>query len=340
MQTNTNAIIKEDLFCNEQRPIIPKGSHPVETGNYHIPTNEILSLYSEVSKWIINRSPGGIIYGRPRLGKTRAIKFLNAFLKDEFGSNLPVFHMCCNQYRAPNESAFFGDLLKDLGHSQYLTGKADMKRDRLIKFLLERAEASAQHRIILFIDDSQRLFELNYAWLMDIYNQLDRCNISMTVILVGQEELIHQRSAFIQAGKMQIVGRFMIHEYKFSGVKSIDDLRTCLEGYDLASEYPENSGWSFTKYYFPEAFTSGKVLSSCAEELFDQFIKLRSEAKIMKSIEIPMQYITLTIDHCLRVFGANGSNLEWPNAAQWRAGIINSGYIEAELYHNMIRGVG
>ncbi len=58
---------------------------------------------------------------------------------------------------------------------------------------------------------------------MDIYNQLDKHNISMTVILVGQEELIHQRSAFIQSGKMQIIGRFMIHECKFSGIKNVEE---------------------------------------------------------------------------------------------------------------------
>lgn len=337
--TKSNAALNENYPYHESRPIIPKGSHPIETGNYHIPTNEILNLYTEVSKWILNRSPGGIIYGRPRLGKTRSVKFLQAFLQDEFGDNLPVFHMCCNQYKSPNENTFFGDLLKDLGHTLYLSGKADVKRDRTVKYLLERAEASAQHRIILFIDDAQRLFELNYAWLMDIYNQLDRYNVGMTVILVGQEELVHQRSAFIQAGKMQIISRFMIHEYKFSGIKNVEDLAACLEGYDFVSEYPENSGWSFTRYYFPEAFAEGKRLSSCAEELFEQFVKLRNEAKITKSIEIPMQYITLTIDYCLRIFGSDGSDLEFPCAAQWKAGIMNSGYIQAELYQNMKRSI-
>lgn len=319
----------------ETRPLIVVGTHPIETGNYYIPTNEILSLYAEVSKWISNRSPGGIIYGRPRLGKTRSIKFLKAFLREEFGENLPVFHMCCNQYKNPNENTFFGDLLKDLGHNLYLSGKADIKRDRTIKFLLERAEASSQHRIILFLDDAQRLFELNYAWLMDIYNQLDRYNISMTVILIGQEELIHQRSAFIQAGKMQIVGRFMIHEYRFSGVRTINDLQICLDGYDTASEYPENSGWSFTRYYFPKAFAEGKKLIHCAEELYNEFTNLRSEAKILKPMEIPMQYITLTIDYCLRCFGVDGNNISFPSSTHWKAAIKNSGYIEAELYQNI-----
>ncbi len=143
----------EKIIIQGQRPYIPKGSHPIETGNYNLPTCEILNLYDEISRWINNRSPGAIVYGRPRLGKTRAIRFVKSFIKEEFGESLPIFQMCCNKYKVPNENRFFTDLLKDLGHSLYLNGKIELKRDSLIKFLIERAEVSAQHRIILFIDD-------------------------------------------------------------------------------------------------------------------------------------------------------------------------------------------
>lgn len=324
------------LIINEKRPYVPKGSHPIETGNYNLPTSEILNLYNEISRWINNRAPGAIIYGRPRLGKTRAIRFVKSFIKEEFGEDLPIFQMCCNQYKVPNENRFFTDLLKNLGHSLYLNGKVELKRDRLIKFLIERSEVSSQHRIILFIDDAQRLHELEYSWLMDIHNELDKYNINLTAILVGQEELVHQRSAFIQSGKMQLVGRFMIYEYKFSGIKTIDDLKMCLSGYDSISDYPEGSNWSFTRYYFPDAFTEGERLENCAEKLFNQFKLLREELKITKPIEIPMQYITLTIDYCLRTFGVDGQDVGFPSTINWTSSIKNSGYIESELYRNMI----
>src|SRR5690606_14475931 len=102
-----------------------------------------------------------------------------------------------------------------VNHALPYSGKASLKRDRLFKFLLERAEVSSHQRVILFVDDAQRLFELHYGWLMDLYNELDHAGISMTVILVGQEELIHQLSSFIQGKKAQIVGRFMVPEHKF-----------------------------------------------------------------------------------------------------------------------------
>jgi hypothetical protein len=213
-------------------------------------------------------------------------------LPSTLGSGIPIFQICCRQYKTPNENSFFEDLLKDVGHGISSTGKANVKRDRLLKFLLERGESSGHHRIVLFIDDAQRLFEIQYGWLMDIYNELDRAGVSLTVILVGQHELIHQRSAFIQARKAQIIGRFMVHEYKFAGVQSLQDIQACLAGYDKASEFPAQSEWSFTKFYFPEAFENGFRIESCAEDLLFVFTSLRQEAGLSKSMEIPMQYLT------------------------------------------------
>lgn len=320
----------------DKRPEISIGCHPLEAGRYLLATNEINRLREEVIKWIDNRTPGAIVYGRPRLGKSRAIKYLQYDLPEVFGGKLPIFQVRCLQYKNLNEGVFFGDLLKDVGHMEYLSGKPEVKRDRLIKFLLERGRVSGQHRIILFLDDSQRLHELQYGWLMDIYNELDQFGICLTVILVGQEELIHQRTAFKQSKKTQIIGRFMIHEYQFMGIKTLEDIKSCLAGYDCNCEYPAGSGWSFTRYFFPEAYTLGQRLENSADEVFKAFTTLRQAVKMLSPMEIPMQYLTLTVEYAFRKFGTNGLNVEWLNQANWIEAIENSGYIKAESYQEVI----
>lgn len=319
-----------------KRPFVSKGSHPIETGRYLLATNEIIQLHQKVKTWIENRSPGGIIHGRPRLGKTRAINYLMHDLPTEFNKQMPIFHMCCRQYKNPNEGHFFEDILKDIGHALPANGKANQKRDRVLRFLMECGESSGQHRIVLFIDDAQRLFEIQYGWLMDIYNELDRAGISLTVILVGQTELIHQRSAFIQAKKAQIIGRFMVHEYKFTGVKNIHDIRACLTGYDSVSEFPVNSGWSFVRYFFPDAFDSGFRLENCAEDILHAFTALRQEEGLLKPVEIPMQYLTLTVEYALRRFGANGNDVDTLTINHWKEAVMNSGYIQAEIFQEVV----
>jgi hypothetical protein len=73
------AIRNEQIKIEGERPFVPKGSHPIETGRYLLATNQIIRLHDNLVRWIENRAPGGIIYGRPRLGKTRAIHALSIF---------------------------------------------------------------------------------------------------------------------------------------------------------------------------------------------------------------------------------------------------------------------
>jgi Cdc6-like AAA superfamily ATPase len=133
--------------------VMKKCTHPIETGKYLISTNEIDRMYQTVIQWIENRIPGAIIYGRPRLGKTRAITYLMNCLPQDFGKNMPIYHIRCRTYKNPNENFFFEDLLLAVGHASAIQGKANMKRIRLLRFLVERADVSGTNRIIFFIDD-------------------------------------------------------------------------------------------------------------------------------------------------------------------------------------------
>lgn len=326
-------ILESNQFNNEIiRPYIPKGTHPIETGKYLISTNEIDRMYQAVTRWIENRTPGAIIYGRPRLGKTRAISYIINCLPQDFGKNTPIYHIRCRKYKNPNENFFFEDLLTASGHSISNSGKSIMKRTRLLRFLVERADFSRSNKVIFFIDDAQRLVEINYDWLMDLYNELEHYGITLTTILVGQKELVHQRSAFISGEKYQIVSRFMSQEYQFKGIESLNDLRICLMGYDDYCEYPSNSNWSFTRYFFSEAFARGYRLQHSAEELFQAFVNLRSESGLSLKAEIPMQYVTLTVEYALRRYGNNGLDLPAIEKIHWEEAINHSGYIQSELY--------
>ncbi|WP_241970846.1 ATP-binding protein [Brevibacillus sp. Leaf182] len=323
--------ISFENLLEQPRPHVPTGTHPIEEQSYIIPTNEVLRMFQAISKWIKYRSPGGIIYGRPRLGKTRAIEYLLRILPNEFGNDLPVFHIRTLHTKLANEGVFFETLLKDVGHGVPFSGKPSIKRDRLAKFLAEKGDTSRHKRIVMFIDEAQCLHELNYGWLMDIYNELDQNRIAMTVILVGQEELLHRRTLFMETKRHQIIGRFMVHEHRFTGIKTKDDLSICLSGFDQLAEFPKGSGWSYTRFFFPEAYAVGNRLQDCSEELFDVFSSLRQQAKIRGTFEIPMQYLITTIEYALLEFGANGRNIGWVTKALWEEAIYASGYIHAEL---------
>ncbi len=321
---------------NFERPQISLGSHPVETGKYLLATNMIFDLYRKICLWIDNRTPGAMFYGRPRLGKTKAIEYIKLILPQKFGSNIQIFHVTSRKHKTVNEDKFFSHFLNQVGHNITTQGPAYAKRERLTNYLIDKVDSSGQNKLIIFVDEAQLFTDLEYEWLMDIHNELNRFDINMTFILVGQEELKFQRTAFLEAKKSQIIGRFMVNEYQFKGAENAVDIKNCLIGYDHA-EFPINSGWSYTKYYFPEAYTAGHKLEECADELFEVYVETRREFNLMrKKFDIPMQYLKSTIENALRIFGANGDNLFWLTKSDWRVAIENSGYINAELYQNKL----
>lgn len=320
----------QELINSSIRPSFPKGTYPIDTGRYLIGTNEIDRLYKKVVQCLNNRAPGAIIYGRPRLGKTRALEYLMHILPEEY-EKIPIHFLICREYKNPNENTFFQDILIDIKHGVPYSGKADKKRQRLLWFLVEQVQKSGQNRVVFFFDDAQRLNEMQYGWLMDIYNELDRAGISLTVFLVGQEELLSQRSIFVEEGKHQIIGRFMVQQQQFCGVKTKNDLKEILAGYDNYS-YPLESDWTMTKFYFPTAFEQGFRLENYSDMLFDVFLQMRKEAGILGKMEIPMQYVTLTIEYTLRQFGVDGEDLNSLERENFEEAVENSGYIDAEGY--------
>jgi len=313
------------------RPFIPAGTHQLVQDKYLLPTNEIMNLYKKVAEWIEDRASGAIIYGLQRRGKTEAIKYVRDKLKEQYNDELPVVFVPAKHKFTANEEVFYELLLLWSGHHFPFAGKKNHKFDRLAKFLLDKGESSKFKQVVLFIDEAQALLEAHYKWLIDIYNYLNEYKVKLIVILVGQQQLKGNKNLYVEDGAYHIVGRFMIKEHQLSGVKSVDDLRVCLKGYDN-HEYPQGSGWSFTRYYYPEAYAAGERLAKCASTLFEAFATVRQENGLGGKMEIGMQDLTSTIKYALVKYGADSREKKyWIDLDIWIECVRRSGYIDSEL---------
>jgi hypothetical protein len=61
------------------RPVDPS-LHPLVTGNYRIATPAIESFFELVVSCLRYRVTGALIYGAPRIGKTRSIEYVRLLL--------------------------------------------------------------------------------------------------------------------------------------------------------------------------------------------------------------------------------------------------------------------
>jgi hypothetical protein len=200
------------------------------------------------------------------------------------------------------------------------------KRRRLFEYLLSIADQHPHKRLLIFLDEAQNLQDQHYLWLIDLYNDLDGARIRPTFIMVGQRELAYRHNAMIHAKRYQIIGRFMVNTHQFRGLTSSHDIEVCLHGYDDNTEYPRNSGWSFTRFYFPIAYAHGWRIVSQADTIWQAFIEVKMKEKIPGDSELPMQFFASTVEYIFRKH-SNLKDIE-PHLSLniWKEAVEKSGY--------------
>ena len=88
-------------------------------------------------------------------------------------------------------------------------GTASMMKERLTNALISDSRETQYRRVVLFIDEAFLLTEKDFIWLMDIHNNLDMCNVHLTVLMFGTNELKGIKNAYCRARRFQIVDRFI-----------------------------------------------------------------------------------------------------------------------------------
>ena len=301
-------------------------THMLSSVDFTIPTVAILDLSAAVDTWIIDGDCGAIIYGRPRVGKTRAIHYISNELKKKYGKALPVHVLNMTEHR-PSAKYFYSELLKAIGHNEAHKGTASMMKERLINTLVLGSRETPYRRVVLFVDEAFLLTEKDFIWLMDIHNNLDMYNVHLTVLMFGTNELKSIKSAYCQASRFQIVDRFMVEEYEYKGVVSAKGALACLYNMDVGlTSYPGNP--VLTQIFFPGAYADKKLFASCANDLWQVFSEL-SRKRNVAGIDIPMKYFMKTVVHCLKTYGVYGKGIYFPDKTAWEDSVSNSGLIKS-----------
>jgi hypothetical protein len=184
--------------------------------------------------------------------------------------------------------------------------------------------------VLLFCDEAQRYNEneYEYEWLRDVHDALDRQQIKLFTFLVGQEELLAQKTSLQIARKTQIVARLMVEELSFYGIRNAQDVATCLNGYDQTA-YPEGTPWSFTRFYVPQAFDAGYRRLNDAGVLWQAFEAAHHKASLPGSLEIPMESFARAVEIVLKESELKDALGYCPQAALWTYAVHQCGYVQS-----------
>jgi hypothetical protein len=139
------------------RPVDPS-LHPLVTGNYRIATPAIESFYELVVSCLRYRVTGALIYGAPRIGKTRSIEYVRLLLAREY-PKVTSYHARCEHKPRHAEGPFFSNLLEAVGDHDPNAGTNPAKRMRLSLRIREAAARAGSGTVLLFCDEAQRYNE-------------------------------------------------------------------------------------------------------------------------------------------------------------------------------------
>ena len=279
-------------------PPVRREKHPLYRREYRVATPSIEQFWLLVQRCLTRRIPGALIYAHPRFGKTHAIQYLRLLLQREFPT-VCTYHVQAEFKPNHTEGAFFTNLMQAVhvptswGHTSNAA-----KRNLLREKIIEHAHRAQGNWVVFFVDEAQRFDKNEYEWLRDIHDALNHYDIRMFVFLVGQPQLLAQKIKLREAGEAQIVLRFMVEDVQFRGIQSAEDAAVTLQGYDK-TEFPEGSGWSYTRFCYPKAFGAGYRLVNDARALWNAFARVHDDEKFPGKPEIPMDNFSRAVEYLL-----------------------------------------
>lgn len=237
--------------------------HPMFDQGYVIVTSEIEAFHDVAFDWAVARKSGLFTAGLYRQGKSKALDYTVNLLRIE----LPFMaFLRCEAKRLASQTKpqFCADLLRQFEYPAALLKKA--RSDEILEnyFLMACARAGGKH-CMLFVDEAQLWSVTHYRYLMEIWNGVRKKDCILSTVLVGQESLLALRTLTSELDHGAVVARFFVKMHKFSGLRDRSALSTLLKSYDEKLFYPEESNWSYSRYFLQQAFDNGWRLANEAE---------------------------------------------------------------------------
>jgi hypothetical protein len=259
-------------------------------------TPAIDALHELATRWLWTGASGAYVLGDSRMGKTTALETLGATLCLRDSRPVPVHMVTVHKRDRPT----INSLYRRLNHSAEVHLKSrDVTDDmfsNFLTYLLDLVSAYQVDRVVLLVDEMQRLSVDQFHVFAELYDELKTLKVAlMTVFMGNREECQDIVELFRTKTYRQIRGRFFTLHGTFHGLRSRQEVQKCLAQYD-ERRYPEHSGPTYTEYFLPEAYAKGWRLASLDTLLWSSF---REYQQIYNLDSWGMQYFVASVNTLL-----------------------------------------
>ncbi|TAL77508.1 MAG: ATP-binding protein [Burkholderiaceae bacterium] len=296
---NTKIAMEGELTAEKRATLLE--FHPILEKNYRLPTPMLERTYAVIRERVWMKRTGVYLYASPRIGKTVCAEQVQALLLLEF-PRLHIMRISARRSLRPSDAHLFRLLLDSVNHVLSKRTSVDLLFQNVKSDIMMNLATLGGTHFVLIIDEMHLLNDIDLEQLLALHNTLHMEKISMTTISFAQPEIKEKVTGLMTRRQHQILARFLAEPIPFEGCISVDDFRKILRSYDVDSEYPEGSGWSYTRFFLPKAYQAGFRLTNYSEEIWDALLNaLGSYA----GAGVPMEHICLTIEYLLLALRAD-----------------------------------
>jgi len=242
-------------------------NHPLTIDDQILQSSAIHDVLTKALKALRFRWYGLAICGESRAGKSWAIKALTAMLRRELPL-MPIFETEAVPHDDPNEKVLWGDVCDSFGLQEWLRLTAVERRTRLVDHIAASARQHDQRIAVLFVDEAQNWKAVQWRHLKGLVNVLRKkpYRIHVLVISFGQSSLSTVRDDISKIADKgaDLIKRFLRKLHSFQPIRTRLELEGILDQLDdpNLTEYPEESGVCYTRFFLPLAYAAGWRLKS------------------------------------------------------------------------------
>ncbi|MBY4791648.1 ATP-binding protein [Burkholderia multivorans] len=254
-------------------------------------TPAIERLAQIVAKWVRLDTPGGVVFGKQRIGKSAACVYLAAVLHSVIGYPVATVMWGMPTTDSVSEREFIQERMRQSGCSAVTHRDMAVLRGRLYDHIEQLADSVCAKRVIVIVDEAQALARPHYGYLIHCFNELVHRQLRPFFLLVGQPELASASCDWNESKRHQIVGRFYVHQHQFKAL-AMSELDAVLTEFDKSSS--PNTPCA-AAMHLPTAYADGWRIAQVAPILRDALTLAKNQHNLAEDIYIPMQYLRSTI---------------------------------------------
>jgi len=236
-------------------------------------TPEIERLRETITQWLWTGATGGYIEGEPRVGKTTALKILSDQFVTRTGAHIPSHLFTVPPRDKPTIQSIYRNLCisADIDILQSTRINSDILLNDFYHFLMDQAFLNQSNRVILFVDEMQRLSISQIEVFAELHDLMNQRDISLTVIFTGNDtESEKLLTAIEERQRRHIHARFFEQSVKFRGITSYREVSNCLKQYDK-KRFPEKEGPTYTECFLPKEYHEGFRLQQLARDIWSTY---------------------------------------------------------------------